>query len=113
MMSPTVIVFAAIGLVLGTIAFVISGLMGQPDDASTTQTILAAVMLGGPISAVLGTATGFIWQAILGPLGSGRRRSSVEPETDGNESEEPLRASQSPSPRRYRGKGGGKRKRRW
>ena len=113
MMSPTVTIFAAVGLVLGSIAFVISGLMGQPEDASTTQTVLAAVILGGPISAILGTATGFIWQAIMGPLRLGGRKSSIEAEIDTSESSEPSRAIHTPSHRRYTGKGGGKRRRPW
>lgn len=94
-------------------AFVISGLMGQPEGASTTQTVLIAVIFGAPISAILGTAAGFIWQWIFGPLGSGRRVSSAEPEASGVESGASARATQAPSPRRYTGKGGGKRKRRW
>ncbi len=125
LLSPTVIRVAAIVFVAGTIAFVVAGFMGQTDDQSTGNVLLAGVVIGGPISAVVGVITGIFWERLFGPIKSvehldmrkkhykSRRRSthSPEPETDLRLDEDQARAPEPASQRRYTGRGGGKRRR--
>ncbi len=125
LLSPTVIRVAAIVLFAGTIAFVIAGFMGQTDDQSTGSVLLAGVVIGGPISAVVGVVAGMFWEKLFGPIKSvehldmrkkhyktqRQRQSAQSDETDLRLDEDFARAPDPASERRYTGKGGGKRRR--
>ena len=105
------------------IAFVVAGFMGQTDDQSTGNVLLTGVVVGGPISAIVGVIAGIFWEKLIGPIKSvehldmrkNRRRpqrqsaqsDDIEPDLDPDFAGAP----DPPSERRYTGKGGGKRRR--
>ena len=127
LMSPTVIRVTTIVLFVGTIAFIVAGFMGQGEKQTTGSVLLTGVVIGGPLSAILGVITGMVWEKLIGPIKSvehldmrkkhyksGRQRHSArsrEPETDLRLDEDLRRAPELESERRYTGKGGGKRRR--
>ncbi len=123
LMSPTVIRVAAIVLFAGTIAFVVAGFIGQTDDQSTGNVLLAGVVIGGPISAIVGVIAGIFWEKLFGPIKSvehldmrknrrrPQRQSTQSADTDLRLDEDFARAPEPTSQRRYTGKGGGKRRR--
>ena len=125
LMSPTVIRVTTIVLFFGTIAFVVAGFIGQGDEQTTGSVLLSGVVIGGPISAILGVITGMVWEKLIGPIKSvehldmrkkhyksGRQRESARPSEPDLRLDEDLRhAPESASERRYTGKGGGKRRR--
>lgn len=121
LMSPTVIRVTTVVLFFGTVAFLVAGFIGQTEDQSTGSVLLGGVVIGGPISAVVGVITGIFWEKLFGPIKSvehldmrkkhyktrRQRAQSPEPEPE----PDLRRASEPASERRYTGKGGGKRRR--
>lgn len=67
LLSPTVLRFATVALVGGIVVFVVVGLAGRDETVSVGDTILAAVVWGGPISAVLGVIVGLVWEKLIRP----------------------------------------------
>ena len=125
LMSPTVIRVTTIVLFVGTIAFIVAGFMGQGEEQTTGSVLLTGVVIGGPLSAILGVITGMVWEKLFGPLKSvehldmrkrhykTRRDREAPPsdETDLRLDPDRARAPGPASERRYTGKGGGKRRR--
>ncbi len=125
LMSPTVIRITAYVLVAGTIAFVVAGFIGQTEEQSTGSVLLFGVVIGGPLSAIVGVITGMLWEKLIGPIKSvehldmrkrhykTRRDRQAPPsdETDLRLDPDLARAPEPASDRRYTGKGGGKRRR--
>ncbi len=125
LLSPTVLRVTTIVLILGTIAFVVAGFIGQGEEQTTGSVLLTGVVIGGPISAILGVITGMVWEKLIGPIKSvehldmrkkhyksGRERAkSLEPGPDLRDDRDLARAPEPASERRYTGKGGGKRRR--
>jgi Na+/H+-dicarboxylate symporter len=111
--SPTVIRVAGIVLVLGTALFIITGIAGRTEDESAGRAALIAFVFGAPVSSVVGVLAGYIWERLFGPIKSvehldmrkGRQRRVEQPR-------EPDAAApaETPSQRRYTGKGGGRRR---
>ena len=117
MLSPTVIRVSGIVLVLGTLLFVVAGVIGRPEGETPARAARIALVYGGPISALVGVITGFIWEKLFGPIKSvehldfrkGRRPQRQNPET--RQDADLAGRPEAPSTRRFTGKGGGKRRR--
>jgi hypothetical protein len=116
MLSPTVIRISGIVLVLGTLLFVVAGVIGRPEGETPGRAALIALVFGGPVSALVGVITGFIWEKLFGPIKSvehldfrkGRRLMRQSPEA--RQDSDLAGRSEAPSARRFTGKGGGKRR---
>ena len=67
MLSPTVLRFATVALLAGFVIFAAVGLASRNQTVSVGETILAAVVWGGPISAVFGVIVGLVWEKIIRP----------------------------------------------
>jgi hypothetical protein len=120
MLSPTVIRVSGIVLVLGTLLFVVAGVIGRPEGETPTKAALIALVFGGPVSALVGVITGFIWEKLFGPIKSvehldfrkGRRPQRQNPQTPQTPQDPELAGRpEAPSARRFTGKGGGRRRR--
>ena len=125
LMSPTVIRITGFVLLSGTIAFIVAGFIDQGEEQSTGSVLLTGVVIGGPLSAIVGVIAGIVWEKLIGPLKSvehldmrkrhykTRRDRQAPPsdETDLRLDRDLARAPERTSDRRYTGKGGGKRKR--
>ena len=59
--------FATVALVVGVLVFTAVGLAGRDEDISTGDTILVALIWGGPISAIIGVIVGLIWEKLIRP----------------------------------------------
>ena len=70
LMSPTVIRVTAIVLVAGIITFIVAGFGSQGEEQSNGNVLLSAVVIGGPISAIIGVVAGIFWEKLLGPIKS-------------------------------------------
>jgi|GEM_PF-3462139 hypothetical protein len=122
MLSPTVIRVSGIVLVLGTLLFIVAGVIGRPEGETPAKAALIGLVFGGPISALVGVITGFIWEKLFGSIKAvehldfrkGRRpvRQNPEPQPAEPDRDPDLAGRpESPSERRFTGKGGGKRRR--
>ena len=99
LLSPTVLRFATVALAAGIVIFAVVGLASRNETVSVGETILAAVVWGGPISAVLGVIVGLVWEKLI------RRRlpepaGDVSGEAKGGGIERPAEASARRRPRR-------------
>lgn len=65
LLSPSSIRFATVFLIAGVMIFAAFGLAGRGDTVTVLDSILAAVVWGGPISAVLGVITGLVWEKLI------------------------------------------------
>ena len=92
LLSATVLRFATIALVAGIIIFTSVGLAGRTGGVSVGDTILVAVVWGGPISAVLGVIVGLVWEKLVRPV-QPRATSDVSGEASGGRIERPPKAS--------------------
>ncbi|NQW17839.1 MAG: hypothetical protein HQ478_10190 [Chloroflexi bacterium] len=118
MLSPTVIRVSGIVLVLGTLLFIVSGIIGRPEGETPGRAALIALVFGAPISALVGVITGFIWERLFGPIKSVEhldfrkgRRPQQRSESTQLRSSDLAGRPEPPSPRKFTGKGGGKRRR--
>ncbi len=128
LMSPTVIRVTAIVLVAGIITFIVAGFGSQGEEQSSGNVLLSAVVIGGPISAIIGVVAGIFWEKLLGPIKSvehldmrkksyksGRQRNqsarSDDAEGEPGQNEDYAHTPEPSSERRYKGRGGGKRRR--
>ena len=123
LMSPTVIRITGFVLLSGTIAFIVAGFIGQGEEQSTGSVLLTGVVIGGPLSAIVGVIAGMVWEKLIGPLKSvehldmrknrrrQQRQAAVSDEPDLRADRDFAGAPERASERRYTGKGGGKRKR--
>ena len=123
LMSPTVIRITGFVLVSGTIAFIVAGFIGQTDEQSTGSVLLTGVVVGGPLSAIVGVIAGILWEKLIGPIKSVehldmRKNRRKQQRQEAAPDQPDLRADRDfagpperPSERRYTGKGGGKRRR--
>ena len=125
LMSPTVIRITGFVLLSGTIAFIVAGFIDQGEEQSTGSVLLTGVVVGGPLSAIVGVIAGMVWEKMIGPLKSVEhldmrkrhyktlrdRQAPPSGETDLRLDRDLARAPERTSDRRYTGKGGGKRRR--
>ena len=95
LLSPTVLRFATVALAAGIVIFTAVGLASRDETVSVGETILAAVVWGGPISAVLGVIVGLVWEKLIRPRPP-RAAGDVSGEAAGGVTEQPTE----PSPRR-------------
>ena len=98
LLSPTVLRFATVALAAGIVIFAAVGLASRNETVSVGETILAAVVWGGPISAVFGVIVGLVWEKIIRP-----RLASAASDVSGGEAagaiEQPAKASARRRPR--------------
>ena len=60
LMSPTVIRITGFVLLSGTIAFIVAGFIDQGEEQSTGSVLLTGVVIGGPLSAIVGVIAGIV-----------------------------------------------------
>ncbi len=70
LMSPTVIRITGFVLLSGTIAFIVAGFINQTEEQSTGSVLLTGVVVGGPLSAIVGVIAGILWEKLIGPIKS-------------------------------------------
>ena len=92
LLSPTVLRFATVALAAGIVIFVAVGLASRNETVSVSDTILAAVVWGGPISAVLGVIVGLVWEKLIRPR-LAPATGDVSAEASGGGLERPAEAS--------------------